>query len=140
MRVVLDTNVLVSGLLFPGGPPSRLVAAWRRGAFDLVVSDFLVDELARTWHHLAPRLKHTPAELDDFLDTFQLRSEMVQIDADRLSRASAAGLRDPNDVPILAMLIGAAADFIVTGDKDLLAVAGIYPILTPAVFERRFLL
>ena len=140
MRVVLDTNVLVSGLLFPGGPPSRLVAAWRRGAFDLVVSDFLVDELARTWHHLAPRLKHTPADLDDFLDTLQLRSEIVQIDADRLSQASAAGLRDPNDVPILAMLIGAAADFIVTGDKDLLAVAGIYPILTPAVFERRFLL
>ena len=47
---------------------------------------------------------------------------------------------DPkNDVPILAMLIGAAADFIVTGDKDLLSVAGAFPILTPAEFEGRFL-
>lgn len=35
MRLALDTNVLVSGLLFPGGPPSRLVKAWRSGAFDL---------------------------------------------------------------------------------------------------------
>ena len=139
MRVVLDTSVLVSGLLFPGGPPSRLVAAWRGGAFDLVISDFLVDELVRTWRHLAPRLKHTPAEQDDFLDTLRLRSEMVQLDADSLSQASAAGLCDPNDVPILAMLIGAAADFIVTGDKDLLAVSGTYPILTPAEFEGRFL-
>ena len=139
MRLVLDTNVLVSGLLFPGGPPSRLVAAWRRGAVDLVVSDFLIDELVRTWHHLAPRLKHTPAELDDFVDTLWLRSEMVQLDADSLSNAGAAGLRDPNDVPILAMLFSAAADFIVTGDKDLLAVAGTYPILTPAEFEGRFL-
>ena len=139
MRLVLDTNVLVSGLLFPGGPPSRLVAAWRSGAFDLVVSDFLIDELVRTWHHLAPRLKHKPADLDDFLDTLRLRSEMLQIDADMLSQASATGIRDPNDVPILAMLISAAADFIVTGDKDLLALAGAHPILSPAEFEARFL-
>ena len=139
MRLVLDTNVLVSGLLFPGGPPSRLVAAWRSGAFDLVVSDFLIDELVRTWHHLAPRLKHKPADLDDFLDILRLRSEMLQIDADMLSQASATGIRDPNDGPILAMLISAAADFIVTGDKELLALAGAYPILSSAEFEARFL-
>ena len=139
MRLVLDTNVLVSGLLFPGGPPSRLVAAWRSGAFDLVMSDFLIDELVRTWHHLAPRLKFKPTDLDDFLDTLRLRSEMLQFDTDMLSKASAACLRDPNDVPILAMRIGAAADFIVTGDKDLLAVAGAYPILSPAAFDARFL-
>lgn len=139
MRLVLDTNVLVSGLLFPGGPPSRIIAAWRGGAFDLVVSDFLVDELVRIVQHLAPRLKFTAAELDDFLDTLRLRSEMVQLDADSLAQTSAAELRNPDDVPILAMLISAAADFLVTGDKDLLASAGAYPILTPAEFEARFL-
>lgn len=139
MRVVLDTNVLVSGLLFPGGPPSRLIVAWRSGAFDLVVSDFVIDELVRTWHHLARRLKYLPSDLDDFLDTLRLRSEMVQINAGSLGVAIAAGLRDPDDIPILAMLIGAAADFIVTGDKDLLAMSGTFPILTPAEFEGRFL-
>ena len=84
-------------------------------------------------------MKHKPADLDDFLDILRLRSEMLQIDADMLSQASATGIRDPNDVPILAMLISAAADFIVTGDKDLLALAGAYPILSPAEFEARFL-
>ena len=79
MRVVLDTNVLISGLLFPGGPPLRLMDAWRGGAFDLVLSDFVIDEMTRVWGHLAPRLKQTPADLSDFLDMLYLRGELVQI-------------------------------------------------------------
>lgn len=138
MRLVLDTNVLVSGLLFPGGPPSRLVKAWRAGAFDLVISDFVIEELVRTWGHLAPRLKVPPNDLADFLDALHVRAELLRTDADMLSRAAAADLRDPNDVPILAMLIGSGADFLVSGDKDLLALAGTYPILSPADFVRRF--
>ena len=56
-----------------------------------------------------------------------------------LEQAAAAGLRDPDDVPILAMLMGAKkADCLVTGDKDLLALAAVYPILSPAAFEARF--
>ena len=138
MRLMLDTNVLVSGLLFPGGPPARLVKAWRAGAFDLVICDFVLDELGRTWQHLAPRLNVAPNDLADFLDTIALRAEVLHIDADMLSRAAAVELRDPNDLPTLAMLIGSAADFLVTGDKDLLALAGAYPILSPADFVGRF--
>ena len=139
MRVVLDTNVLVSGLLYPGGPPSRLVAAWRAGAFEMLLSEFLIEELSRTLAHLAPRLKLPPPDLADFLDTLRLRCEIVTVDDGMLERAAAAGLRDPDDVPILALLIGVgAADFIVTGDKDLLALAATFPIVTPADFEARF--
>jgi uncharacterized protein len=138
MRVVLDTNVLVSGLLYPGGPPSRLVAAWRAGAFEMLLSEFLIDELVRTWAHLAPRLKLPPPDLDDLLDTLRLRCELVHLDHAMLEKAAAAGLRDPDDVPILAMLTGAKADCLVTGDKDLLALAAVYPILSPAAFEARF--
>lgn len=138
MRLVLDTNVLVSGLLFPGGPPSRLVKGWRAGAFDLVISDFVLDELVRTWQHLAPRLKVAPNDLADFLDTIAMRAELLRVDADMLAQAGAAKLRDPNDLPILALLIGSAADFLVTGDKDLLVLADTYSILSPADFVGRF--
>lgn len=138
MRVVLDTNVLVSGLLYPGGPPSRLLTAWRAGAFDLLLSDFLIDELTRTWAHLAPRLKLQPPDLDELIDTLRLRCELVAVDDDALHQAAAAGLRDPDDVPILALLIGAKADCLVTGDKDLLALAATHPVLSPAAFEARF--
>jgi uncharacterized protein len=138
MRLVLDTNVLVSGLLFPGGPPSRLVKAWRAGAFDLVISDFVLEELARTWGHLAPRLKAARNDLVDFLDTIGVRAELLRVDANMLELAGAAKLRDPNDLPILALLVGSAADFLVTGDKDLLVLADAYPILSPADFVGRF--
>ena len=139
MRLVFDTNVLVSGLLFPGGPPARLVKAWRAGSFDLVISDFVLDELARTWKHLAPRLRAAPNDLADFLDTIRMRAELLRVDAAMLSQAAATPLRDPNDLPILALLIGSAADFLVTGDKDLLVLAGAFPILSPADFVGRFM-
>ena len=54
--------------------------------------------------------------------------------APNLAQARASGLRDPNDVPILATLIAAGADCLVSGDKDLLAEADRYAILTPADF------
>jgi putative PIN family toxin of toxin-antitoxin system len=138
MRLVLDTNVLVSGLLYPGGPPSRLVKAWRAGAFDLVISDFVIDELTRIWAHLASRLKASPNDLADFIDTIGVRAELLRIDATMLAQASTAGLRDPDDLPVLALLIGSGADYLVTADKDLLALAGAYPILSPADFVDRF--
>lgn len=138
MRLVLDTNVLVSGLLHPGGPPSRLVKAWRAGAFDLVISDFVIDELTRSWAHLASRLKASPNDLADFIDTIGVRAELLRIDAAMLAQASTAGLRDPDDLPVLALLIGSGADYLVTADKDLLALAGACPILAPADFVDRF--
>jgi putative PIN family toxin of toxin-antitoxin system len=138
MRLVLDTNVLISGLLYPGGPPSRLVKAWRAGAFDLVISDFVIDELTRIWTHLASRLKASPNDLADFIDTIGVRAELLRIDATMLAQASTAGLRDPDDLPVLALLIGSSADYLVTGDKDLLALADAYPILAPADFVDRF--
>ena len=139
MRVVLDTNVLVSALLFRGGPPARLLAAWRLGAFELLVSEYLIEELSRTWMRLATRHQRKPADLNDFLDTLRLRCALTPLDPAALIQATASGLRDPDDLPILAMLIGARADFLVTGDKDLLALEQAYPILSPAGFESRFL-
>ncbi len=138
MWLVLDTNELVSGLLFPGGPPLRVVKARRSGAFDLVISDFVIDEPARTWAHLAPRLKASPDDLADFIDTIGVRAELMRVDATMLAQASTAGLRDPNGLPVLALLIGSGADHLVIGDKDLLALADTYPILRPADFVDRF--
>ena len=48
LGVVLDTNVLLSGLAYPASVPGRLIAAWRFGALDLVLSDFILTELRRT--------------------------------------------------------------------------------------------
>lgn len=137
MLVVLDTNVLVSGLAFPLGPPGRLVSAWRGGAFNLAASDFLLDELARILPALATRTGFTSTDVHDFADLLRATARVVELGPQALAAAQASGLRDPNDVPILATLIAAGADCLVSGDKDLLALAEHYPVLTPADFCAR---
>ena len=53
MRVVLDTNVLLSGLAYPASPPGRILAAWKAGALEVVLSDYILEELRR----VLPRLQ-----------------------------------------------------------------------------------
>ncbi len=134
MRVVLDTNVLASGLAFPGAPPGRLVAAWRAGAFDLVVSEFLLDEIARVLPMLSARAGFTASDVRDFIDILHALSVVTALSAEAIALARASGLRDPDDIPVLATLIASGADCLVTGDKDLLVLSARSPIISPADF------
>ena len=138
MRVVLDTNVLVSGLAFPSGPPGRIVSAWRAGAFGLVASEFMLDELARILPALSHRTGFSAADVRDFLDLMRAMSTIVELSADHLSHAQGSGLRDPDDAPILATFLASGADCLVTGDKDLLVLAGPWAIVSPAGFCARY--
>lgn len=134
MRVVLDTKVLLSGLAYPQSPPGRIVHAWRSGALEVVLSPHLLDELVRVLLRLNRRLGLPPAEQQDLIDSLAVMAEVV--DPDTESRG-AAGLRDADDEPMLATLLAAQAQYLVTGDKDLLALADRYRVVTPAEFCRR---
>ncbi len=132
MRVVLDTNVTVSGLAYPRSPPGRIVAAWRAGALEVVLSPYLLDELARILPKLNHRLALTPAEMTDLVDSLALLSDVV----DPADTGNDAQVRDAADAPVLALLVDprAQAEFLVTGDKDLLVLAGRFAVSTPAEF------
>jgi putative PIN family toxin of toxin-antitoxin system len=132
LRVVLDTNVLVSGLAYPASIPGRILAAWKQGALEVVLSRYILDEMVRVLPRLA-RIQLSAAEIRDLADNFMFLAEMVQ-PAD----ASDPELRDPADRAILGTLLAAGAVCLVTGDKDLLALAGRYPIRTPAEFWQRY--
>ncbi len=131
LRVVLDTNVLVSGLAYPGGVPGRIVAAWREGGLEVVLSRYILDEMQRVLPRL-PRISLSPAQIRDFVDSFMFLADVVEPSDTQDER-----LRDPNDQPVLATLLAGPADYLVTGDKDLLALANLYPVLTPAQFWAR---
>jgi putative PIN family toxin of toxin-antitoxin system len=131
VRVVLDTNVLVSGLAYPGSIPGRILGAWRRAGVDLVLSRTILDEMVRVLPRL-PRVTLNPSEIRDLADSFMFMAEMVEPDAELDDR-----LRDHSDQAVLGTLRAAKADYLVTGDKDLLALAEQYPIVTPAVFWER---
>jgi putative PIN family toxin of toxin-antitoxin system len=131
LRVVLDSNVLVSGLAYPQGAPGRIVAAWRSGGLDVVLSKYILDEMARVLPRLK-RIKLNAAEICDLADSFLFMAEIVEPSGE-VDKA----LRDNVDEAVLRTLLAAKADYLITGDGDLLALAGKYPVVTPALFWKR---
>lgn len=132
LRVVLDTNVLLSGLAYPGSVPGRIVAAWRQGALDVVLSRYILAEPARVLPRLNHRLNWSEADLLDFIDSLALSVDLVEP-----KETAPDAVRDGGDLPILGTLLASKADYLVTGDKDLLALAELHPILNPADFWAR---
>lgn len=133
LRVVLDTNVLLSGIAYPASIPGKIIAAWRFGSVDVVLSGFILDELRRVLPRLANSHLLSAVEIEDLVDILSIQADIV----DPLSNQT-PDLRDPNDLPVLGTLLAAqragGADYLVTGDKDLLAMSGSFPIVTPAQF------
>jgi putative PIN family toxin of toxin-antitoxin system len=131
LRVVLDTNVLVSGLAYPGSVPGRIVGVWRQGGLDVVLSRYILDEMVRVLPRLS-RIHLSSSEIRDLADSLIFLADIVEPDAEQDS-----SLRDPADQQVLATLRASKADYLITGDKDLLALAEKYPIVTPATFWTR---
>ena len=130
MRVLIDTNVLISAALNPDGVPSQ---AYRKAASYPnrgLICEQNVDELKRIFNKKFPsRL----AALDKFLSTALLTLELVPTPSDEMAAESL--IRDVKDRPILRAAIEAQADVLLTGDKDFLESGVGHPaIMTPAEF------
>ena len=131
LRVVLDTNVLVSGMAYPASVPGRIVGVWRQGGLEVVLSRYILDELARVLPRLT-RIGLNSGEIRDLVDSLMFLADVVEPEA-----CADADLRDAADQQVLGTLPAARADYLITGDKDLLALAGRYPIVNPAEFWER---
>jgi putative PIN family toxin of toxin-antitoxin system len=131
LRVVLDTNVLVSGLAYPASIPGRIVGVWRQGGLDVVLSRFILDEVSRVLPRLT-RIDLGSGEIRDLVDSLMFLADIVEPDS-----AVEPRLRDPADQQVLATFRASKADYLITGDRDLLALSETYSILTPAAFWAR---
>ena len=134
MTVVLDTNVLVSGLMYPKSSPGRIVSAWREGRFDLVVSVHQLTEIGRVLAYPKIRriLRWDDEKIGRFLRQLLLRAETVEPDV-----MAGVELRDVADAAILGSLVAGRAAWLVTGDADLLSHRDDFPILEPSEFAAR---
>ncbi|HEX2198370.1 MAG TPA: putative toxin-antitoxin system toxin component, PIN family [Burkholderiales bacterium] len=134
MRVILDTNVLMSGLMHPESVPGKVVLAWREGRFDLVLPLAQLEEIGRVLAYPKIRkvLRWDDETIERFLRQLYLRADVVQ------PAAQPVEVRDPDDVHVLQALTAGTAELLVTGDEDLLALQEQYAIETPAQFFRRF--
>jgi len=113
LRVVLDTNVLVSALLFPG-VTSRLVSQWQSGSFALLASREMIAECLRVLAY--PKFGLSKTEIRSLLDDWIL----PYVTAVKVPGGFKQICRDPGDDMFLACATAGRADVIITGDKDLL--------------------
>lgn len=132
IRVILDTNVLVSALLF-SGELGRIVEGWKSGIFVPVFSRETFDEFRRVLSY--PKFSLTVQEIAALIEDDVLPfCEVVEIGEEILSVC-----RDPADDPFLSCAVAASADYIISGDKDLLTLGNFrsIPIVTVAAFLQR---
>ena len=133
MRIVVDTNVFISGVFF-AGLPYQILDAWRCGMVQIVISPPILDEYRRVGAKLAsdfPRIELQPGlEL--------LAAEAVVVD---MSAIPEQVCRDLDDDKFLACAIAGNTKVVISGDRDLLAVSGYTGInvLTPRAFVERYL-
>ena len=133
MRIVLDTNVFVSGVFF-GGQPVKILAAWRNGEIQLILSPEILEEYVAVLQRLE---KYLPAvEAKPVIELILAGSKIIS--APPLEKPVSS---DPDDDKFIACALASKAKVIVSGDKHLLAANGFQglDIVKPSEFVKKYL-
>lgn len=133
MNIVLDTNVLISGIFFTG-PPHRILQAWRDERVQLVVCP----EILAEYRQVAVRLgrKYKGVDILHLIDLVTVRSEII-----RALPLPKPVCQDPNDDMFLACALAGKTQTVVSGDRHLLSVSGFagIQVLRPKAFVDAYL-
>jgi putative PIN family toxin of toxin-antitoxin system len=133
VKVVLDTNVFISGVIF-SGPPYQILSAWRDGKIQLIISQEILCEYRRVGEVFAD--KFPSIDLQPILDLVTIEAELY--DTKDFSEPVCS---DPDDDKFLACAIASGSRIIVSGDKHLIKVSGFkgIEVLKPSEFVKRHL-
>lgn len=133
MRVILDTNVFISGVFF-AGPPYRILEGWRDGRVQLVLSHEILEEYQRVGDTLAEQFPGV--EIQPMLELVTLNAEFF---SDQVMLEPVCG--DPDDDKFIACALASGCKVIVSGDKHLLKVSGFggIKVLRPRAFIDQYL-
>ena len=133
MKIVLDTNVLISGIFF-SGLPGKILQSWHSRKFQLAVSIEIIEEYLNVAERLAN--SYAGVEYEEILDLIVQNAQLVQA-ADLPEPVC----EDPDDDKFLACARASNTKIIVSGDRDLLNVSGYcgIQVLTPRIFVTKLL-
>ncbi len=118
-RALVDTNVLVSGFKeheTSSSPPAVIVRSWRRGEFILLTSDHVLSEFRRATAKSYFLKRTTPAFINSIINLIEKRAEIVEV----IPPVPQVATHWQDDLVLAAAKVG-AADYLVTGDNELLA-------------------
>ena len=133
MKLVMDTNVFISGVFF-GGVPHEILDAWRRDRVQLVVSPQIIEEYRETGEELAADF--SDVDLAPWIQLLCIRATVVEAPALEEQVCS-----DPDDDKFLSCALAGRSQLIVSGDKALLRTSGYngVTVLTPRKFVDEYL-
>jgi len=131
LRVVLDTNVWISGLLLPNSLPGEIISSWRQVKFTIVASQYILDEIKNVlaYPKIRKRIGWDNEQIEQYVVLLKFITEFIPETDIRVDVK-----RDAKDSPVLATLLSSQADYLITGDKDLLELNSDYSIVTVKEF------
>ena len=134
MKVLIDTNILISTALFPQSIPAQAYMKAVTPPHDAIVCDYSMDELRRVFNRKFP---HRIKDYEQFVSQLMLSVEIVSTPPNEEQVQDEGAIRDVKDRPILRAAIAAKVDALLTGDKDFLESSIVLPrIITPKEFLR----
>jgi len=133
VKIVLDTNVFISGVFF-GGPPYQILDTWRHGQIDIVLSGEIFDEYQRIALELSKEFKGV--DISIFLDLLAVNA--IWVEAPRIHFSVSI---DPDDDKFISCALASRTKVIVSGDKHLLRLSGYggIEVLTPRLFIETYM-
>jgi len=137
MRIVLDTNIWISGLLLPNSKAGLLLEAWRAGKIDIITSASILSEIQKVllYPKISKRTGWDESKAKEYTSLIGIFTENVHNIEEHWVQVE----RDPKDSHILSTFMASKADFLVTGDTDLLELKEKYTILTlNEFFEKEY--
>jgi putative PIN family toxin of toxin-antitoxin system len=116
MKIVLDTNVFISGIFF-GGPPSQILKFWRESKLVIVLTQQILEEYQRVGEEIST--KYPSINIEPIIELFTIFGEFVQTKG-----ITETICEDPDDNKFTECAVASQSKLIVSGDKHLLKISG----------------
>jgi uncharacterized protein len=135
MKLVLDTNIFISGLLFPKSSAGEIVSACLSDKFELCLSKSMIAEIEQVLFYpkIRKKLKLTDAEIENYCSLLSFCATFFET-----KNIKAKVPKDQKDDHILATFLASSADYLITGDDDLLSLSSQYRIISLKDFMIQF--
>jgi putative PIN family toxin of toxin-antitoxin system len=132
MKIVLDTNVLISGIFFTG-PPYQILKAWQENKIKIIVSEDILSEYQRVAEELSHQFPSV--DIDQILELITVHAEIVDSSDFQITICE-----DPDDNKFISCALASKSKIIVSGDKHLLKINGYkgIQVLKPREFTDKY--
>jgi len=133
MKIVLDTNVLISGIFFTG-PPYQILKAWQEGKIKITASEEILSEYQRLAEELS--IQFPTVNIDRILELITIHAEVVDASDFQITICE-----DPDDNKFIACALASKSKIIVSGDKHLINISGYegIQVVKPREFSEKYL-